>query len=106
MSFKSRFRQETKMKNRKLILFGLVALSCLATVLGQEEKKSSYMPVVPKEEFSATMSRMKTEKPTVMKRQKDLLQDRYDLRNDPAPDVTMTRGKPVQRGIRVKLARV
>jgi cytochrome c peroxidase len=92
------------MKNRKQILFGLVALSCAGIVLGQEEKKSSYLPVVPKEEFSATMSRMKTEKPTVMKRQMDLLQERYDLRNDPAPGVTMTRGKPVQRGIRVKLA--
>jgi len=95
-------RQETKMKNRKYMLFGLVALSCAGTVPGQQ--KSSYAPVVPKEEFSATMSRMKTEKPAVMKRQMDLLQERYDLRNDPAPDVTMTRGKPVQRGIRVKLA--
>ena len=92
------------MKNRKHILFGLVVLSCASAVLGQEEKKSSYLPVVPKEEFSATMSRMKTEKPTVMKRQMDLLQERCDLRNDPAPNVTMTRGKPVQRGIRVKLA--
>ena len=89
------------MKGRKLMLFGLVALSCAGTVLGQQ--KSSYAPVVPKEEFSVTMSRMKTEKPAVMKRQMDLLQERYDLRNDPAPDVTMTRGKPVQRGIRVKL---
>jgi cytochrome c peroxidase len=92
------------MKNRKPILFGLVALSCAGIVLGQEEKKSSYLPVVPKEEFSATMARMKTEKPTVMKRQMDLLQERYDLRNDPVPGGTMTRGKPVQRGIRVKLA--
>jgi len=83
------------------MLFGLVALSCAGTVLGQQ--KSSYAPVVPKEEFSVTMSRMKTEKPAVMKRQMDLLQERYDLRNDPAPDITMTRGKPVQRGIRVKL---
>ena len=92
------------MKNRKPILFGLVVLSCAGIVLGQEEKKSSYLPVVPKEEFSATMARMKTEKPTVMKRQMDLLQERYDLRNDPVPGGTMTRGKPVQRGIRVKLA--
>ena len=76
------------MKSRKQILFGLVVLSCLATVLGQEEKKSSYMPVVPKEEFSNTVSRMKTEKPAVMKRQMDLLQERYDLQNDPAPNVT------------------
>ena len=79
----------------------MVVLVCAGTVLGQQ--KSSYAPVVPKEEFSVTMSRMKTEKPAVMKRQMDLLQERYDLRNDPAPDITMTRGKPVQRGIRVKL---
>jgi cytochrome c peroxidase len=92
------------MKSRKQILFGLVVLSCLATVLGQEEKKSSYLPVVPNEEFSATLARMKAEKPAVMKRQADLLQERYDLRNDPAPGVTMTGGKPVQQGVRVKLA--
>jgi cytochrome c peroxidase len=79
-------------------------LFCAGAALGQEEKKSSYSPIVPKEEFSAMMFRMKTEKPTVMKRQKDLLQERYDLRNDPVPNVTMTRGKPVQKGIRVKLA--
>ena len=91
------------MNNRIHILFGLVALTCAGTALGQEEKKSSYTPVVPKEEFSVAISRMKTEKPVVMKRQKDLLQERYDLRNDPAPGVTMTRGKPVQQGVRVKL---
>src|ERR1035437_5861703 len=89
------------MANKQYILFGMAALFCAGTVLGQQ--KSSYAPVVPKEEFSVTMSRMKTEKPAVMKRQMDLLQERYDLRNDPAPDITMTRGKPVQRGIRVKL---
>jgi cytochrome c peroxidase len=92
------------MKSQKQILFGLMVLSGLATVLGQEGIKSSYMPVVPKEEFSNTVSRMKAEKPTVMKRQMDLLQERYDLRNDLAPGVTMTSGKPVQRGIRVRLA--
>jgi len=66
--------------------------------------KSSYMPVVPKEQFSNTMSRLKMEKPAVMKRQMDLLQERYDLRNDAVPGVTMTGGKPVQQGVRVKLA--
>jgi cytochrome c peroxidase len=91
------------MKNRKNIQFELLALFCAGTVLGQDEKKSGYAPVVPQEAFSATMSCMKTEKSTVMKRQKDLLQERYDLKSDPAPDISMTRGKPVQRGIRLKL---
>ncbi len=96
--------QSEAMKNGSHILVGLLALSCAVAALGQEEKKSSYAPVVPKEDFSDMMARMKAEKPNVMKRQKDLLQERYDLRNDPAPGVTMTRGKPVQRGVRVKLA--
>jgi cytochrome c peroxidase len=92
------------MKSRKQFLFGVMVLSCLATVMGQEERASSYLPVVPKEAFSNLVSRMKTEKPAVMKRQMDILQERYDLQNDPATNVTMTGGKPVQRGIRVKLA--
>ncbi|HYV26251.1 MAG TPA: cytochrome B6 [Candidatus Eisenbacteria bacterium] len=84
------------------ILFGLAALSCASTAPGQPQ--SSYAPVIPKEEFSAAMSRMKTEKQALMNRQNDLLQERYDLRNNPAPNVTMARGKPIQGGIRVKLA--
>ncbi len=91
------------MIDRKSILFSLVVLSWTGLALGQEVKTSSYAPVVQNEEFSVTMSRMIAEKSTVMKRQLDLLQDRYDLRNDPAPTVTMTRGKPIQQGIRVKL---
>jgi cytochrome c peroxidase len=46
---------------------------------------------------------MKAAKPEIMKRQMDLLKERYDLANRPAKDVTMSRGKPVQEGIRVKL---
>jgi len=91
-------------KSRKRLLFALVTLSCLAAVLGQNEKKSSYAPVVPAENFAAMMSRMKAEKPSVAQRQNDLLRERYDLKNDPAPGVVMARGKPTQRGIRVKLA--
>ena len=92
------------MKTKTHILFTLAVLFCAGTGLAQGKMKSSYLPVVPNEEFSATMARMKAEKPTVMKRQMELLQARYDLRNDPATGVTMTRGKPVQQGIRVKLA--
>ncbi len=58
------------MKSRTHILCGLVFLSFAGTVLGQEEKRSSYAPVVPKEDFAATMSRMSTEKAAVMKKQR------------------------------------
>jgi cytochrome c peroxidase len=65
--------------------------------------ESSYSPVVVKESFEAIMARMKTAKTGVMKRQMDLLSERYDLANRPASGVTMSRGKPVQEGVRVKL---
>jgi len=68
-----------------------------------EPPKSSYSPVVPKESFATTMERMKAEKPAVMKKQMDLLNQRYDLRDDPAPGVTMSGGKAIQQGVRVKL---
>jgi len=65
--------------------------------------ESSYSPVVVKESFEAIMARMKAAKTGVMKRQMDLLSERYDLANRPASGVTMSRGKPVQEGVRVKL---
>jgi len=64
---------------------------------------SSYSPVVITETFEAIMARMKAAKPEVMKRQMDLLGMRYDLSNRPASGVTMSRGKPVQEGVRAKL---
>jgi cytochrome c peroxidase len=56
-----------------------------------------------KEDFAATMARMKKDKPAVMKRQMDLLNERYDLSDRPAKGVTMSRGKPIQEGVRAKL---
>ena len=91
------------MKNFKPRLVGLVAWLGAGLAIGQVAPKSSYMPVVPKEEFLATMARMQAEKPAVMKRQMDLLQARYDLRDEPAAGVTMSRGKAIQAGVRVKL---
>lgn len=49
------------------------------------------------------MARMKAAKPDVMKRHMDLLEERYDLSNRPAKGITMSRGKPIQEGVRVKL---
>lgn len=66
---------------------------------------SSYMAVDIKETFAEIMTRMQKTKPEVMKRQMDLLNGRYDLGNRPAKGVTMSRGKPIQEGVRVKLAK-
>jgi len=64
---------------------------------------TSYMPVDIKEPFAAVMARMKAAQPAVQKRQADLLAERYELANRAAAGVTMSRGKPVQEGVRVKL---
>jgi cytochrome c peroxidase len=91
--------------------FGLLAsIPALAGVQGvgyaqqAGTKATSYSPVDIKEAFAAIMARMAAAKPAVMKRQMDLLAQRYDLSDRPAQGVTMSRGKPIQEGVRVKLA--
>jgi cytochrome c peroxidase len=69
------------------------------------KKDSSYMPVMITEDFATTMARMQGAKHGIMKRQMDLLNERYDLANRPGQGVTMSRGKPVQAGVRVRLPR-
>lgn len=88
-----------------LLVTCLTALIALSVIYAQESKKkpSSYMPVVITEDFATIMTRMKAAKPEVMKRQMDLLNVRYDLSNRPTAGMTMSRGKPVQEGVRVKL---
>ena len=89
---------------------GLATLALLLTIVSiytfaqpPLRGESSYSPVVIRESFEAIMTRMKAAKPEVMKRQMDLLNVRYDLSNRPAPGVTMSRGKAVQEGVRVRL---
>ncbi len=88
-------------------VLSITLIAVLAPVLihAQEadKKMSSYAPVDIKEDFATIVARMKTAKPEVMKRQMDLLNERYDLADRPAKDVTMSRGKPIQEGVRVKL---
>ena len=55
------------------------------------------------EEFSALVSRLEKAKPEFAKRQQAMLAERYDLADRPAVGVTMSRGKPVQEGVRVRL---
>ncbi|MEW5885067.1 MAG: cytochrome B6, partial [Armatimonadota bacterium] len=88
----------------------VVALACLAFGRPSElraaeagKKVSSYMPVVITEDFATIMSRMKAAKPDIEKRHATLLSERYDLSDRPAKGVAMSRGKPVQEGVRVKL---
>src|ERR1700682_5900416 len=66
--------------------------------------KTSYMPVDISEPFSAIFARLSAQKPDVTREHMALLNERYDLSNRPAAGVTMDRTKPVQDGVRVKLA--
>jgi len=91
------------MKIKIVFALALAVLAAPFCSAAEEPPKTSYLPVVAKETFSETMARMKGEKPAIMKKQMDLLEQRYDLRNDPAPGVTMSGGKAIQQGVRVKL---
>jgi len=75
----------------------VVAVAGLAVLSAQDD------PLVKSEPLPDVIARTQKEKPSFAKRQQDLLNARYDLSNRPATGVTMTRGKPVQGGIRVKL---
>lgn len=86
-----------------------IMISCLvvlaAGILHAESTKleSSYSPVKITEPFAKTMDRMKAAKPEIMKRHMDLLKQRYDLSDRTAKGVSMSRGKAIQEGVRIKL---
>lgn len=69
----------------------------------QPRPGTSYAPVVITESFESILERMRKAKPKVMERQMTLLEERYDLADRPMEGVTMSRGKPVQAGVRVRL---
>jgi len=80
----------------------LVGLN-LAYAQQEQRGQTSYMPVDIKESFASIKSRMTAAKPRIEKEHADLLKDRYDLSNRAAQGATMSRGKPLQEGVRVKL---
>ena len=79
-------------------------LCLINTTYADDKGMSSYSPVVIAEPFAKTMAKMKEAKLKVMERQMKLLNERYDLSDRPAKGITMSRGKPVQEGVRTKLA--
>jgi len=86
-----------------VLLFSIILVFVFLAANYAEEVNSSYSPVVIKEDFTTTMDRMKAEKPEVMKKHMELLNKRYDLSDIPDKSVTMSRGKALQKGVRVKL---
>jgi cytochrome c peroxidase len=81
---------------------GLLLLGVAHAQNPPDRGATSYSPVDIKESFASIMARMSAAKPAIMRRQMDLLAQRYDLANRPAAQ-TMTKGKALQDGVRVKL---
>lgn len=95
-------RSTRKMSN---LLIGMVFLISAPSIAhAREGVKTSYSPVVIEEPFEQTKSNLEAAKPTVMQRQMELLNERYDLSNRPADGLMMSGGrKAIQQGVRVKL---
>jgi len=65
---------------------------------------TSYLPVADPKPFAQLLREMQAAKEGVQARHARLLAERYDLADRPVAGVSMSRGKPVQGGVRVKLA--
>jgi len=100
---------EMRPKITRLRETGLAMLIMMLVVIGVAYAQdtgtgaTSYSPVDIKESFASIMARMKAAKSEIMKRQTVLLNERYELGDHPAKGATMSRGKTVQEGVRVKL---
>lgn len=103
------------MNDRKVMWYGpgIALLGITLTTMAAAEAAapppmrgaSSYSPVVIEEDFQSIVKRMSASRDDLAERAKRLLEERYDLADQPASGVTMSGGKPIQEGVRVKLPR-
>ncbi len=92
--------RNARLRRRFLSTSAMCATAIAAAVVvlsGQDD------PLVKAEPLAQVIQRTQSEKAGFAKRQQDLLNARYDLANRPAQGATMSRGKAVQGGVRVKL---
>jgi cytochrome c peroxidase len=83
----------------------LVALALVVAGLGhaKDKEKPSDAPAPGKDDFAAVKEKMEAAKPDIRKKHMALLEERYDLDNKTVKGATMSRGKAIQAGPRVKL---
>ena len=95
-------------RSTRMIACGLVLAACSggetrrSDEAGQTPVLPPPAPPPPDETFEQMKARLEAEKPFFMARQLALLEARYDLSDRPGR-AAMTRGKPVQSGVRVRL---
>jgi cytochrome c peroxidase len=88
---------------RCVLLLQVSLLFCTLATADPLPPSATYrnLPTLP---FDTVKANDEAAKPKVMQRQRDLLNQRYDLSDRPQPGVVMSGGrKPVQGGVRVKL---
>ena len=84
--------------------FGLVMIPvCAYPQSGAAEPSKSSYASVNEADFRIVIARMSAARTDLMQRQAELLALRYDLADRAASGATMSRGKPVQEGVRVRL---
>ncbi len=83
----------------------VASLATIESANAQDPPKAvtSYLPVDIKDSFATIRARMEAAKAPIMQRQEALLKERYDLGDRPARGATMSRGKPLQEGVRALL---
>src|SRR5687768_3504654 len=94
-----------------LLILLLSSISLQAQDAAQDEKKekgaSSYDQISPvllgQQSFQEMMAKDKAAKAGIMARQKQLLEERYNLTSKPHENAKMSRGKPIQVGPTAKL---
>ena len=101
MNRRRKVRARTAVAVLGMVVLG--AVFCRQVNLQAQQPPNSYAPVVAEEDFDKVLARMSAAKPEVMARQMKLLEERYDLSDRPAQGVAMSRGKPIQAGVRAKL---
>jgi cytochrome c peroxidase len=88
---------------RWVVLLLVLAVALFASAQVRERGETSYAPIVITEDFDTIRQRLVNMKSEVEQRQQRLLEERYELGDRPHPEVTMSRGKAVQTGVRVRL---
>ncbi len=87
-------------KRLTALLSGLLTVAVFAAVAYAGD---SYSPVSGIEPIDKVIAHDKAVKDKMMKKHKDLLEERYDLGKNVAKDITMSRGKPIPVGPTARL---